>query len=128
MSSIAWIFSRSASRVALIFVLLAVIALSLYPRPESLLGPLSVYDKVEHFAAYAVLAFFALRVFPRENLPLLVLSALSCAAIGGVIELVQPLVGRHKDVYDFLVDLGGSVTGAALSFVLLRRGYNGPHR
>ena len=121
MSSTCWIFSRQASRIVLIIVLLAVIAFSLYPRPESVLGPLSVYDKAEHFAAYAVLAFLALRVFPYRAGPLIALAVLSCAAIGGTIELIQPLVGRHKDLYDFLVDIGGSVAGTAVSLPLLRK-------
>jgi VanZ family protein len=123
-----WISSRPASRAALVIVFLAVVGLSLNPRPESVLGPLSIYDKAEHFAAYAFLAFFAVRAFSRRAYPFLAFAILSCSALGGVIELVQPLVGRHKDIYDFVVDLGGYVTGAALSFVLLRRGYIEPHR
>jgi VanZ family protein len=117
-----WIFSRQASIVFLVVVLLAVIGLSLNPRPESVLGPLSVYDKAGHFAAYVVLAFMALRVSRRRGLFALSLVVAACAVLGGAIEIIQPYVGRHKDIFDFLVDLGGSVTGGLASFLLLRRG------
>jgi VanZ family protein len=117
-----WILSRQASAVFLAAVLLAVLGFSLNPRPESVLGPLTAYDKAGHFAAYVVLAFFALRVFPRRGLLELVLVVAACAALGGAIEIIQPYVGRHKDIFDFLVDLGGALAGAVISFFVLARG------
>jgi VanZ family protein len=114
-----WISSRQASRAALVIVLLAVVGLSLNPRPESVLGPLSVYDKVEHFVAYALLAFFAVRALFRRAQVFLALAILSCSALGGTIELIQPYVGRNKDLYDFLVNVAGSAAGAAISYRLL---------
>ena len=116
-----WILSRQASAVFLAAVLLAVLGLSLNPRPETVLGPLTAYDKAGHFAAYTVLAFFALRVFPRRGLRELVLVVGACAALGGAIEIIQPYVGRHKDIFDFLVDLGGALAGAVVSFFVLAR-------
>jgi VanZ family protein len=113
--------SRRATWVALAVVLLIIIGLSLDPRPESVLGPLSVYDKVEHFAGYFVLAFFVLRVFPRRGLLFPIIAVAACAALGGAIEIIQPYVGRHKDILDFCVDLGGSAAGAAVSWLLARR-------
>ena len=123
-----WVFSRRASVVFLVIVLLIVIGLSLNPRPESVLGPLSLYDKAGHFAAYVVLAFLALRVSVRRGVLALFVVVSACAALGGAIEIIQPSVGRHRDIVDFLVDLGGSVTGAGLSHLLTawRRTASGP--
>lgn len=76
-------------------------------------------DKLHHF-----LAFFALALplsFARPRLaPLIILVT---AAYGGTIELIQPYVGRHRDVFDLLADGAGSVLGAAVGVGLgwLRR-------
>lgn len=121
MKKTSWIFSRRASVVFLVIVLLIVIGLSLNPRPEAVLGPLSVYDKAGHFAAYVVLAFFAFRASDRRGVLALAAVVFACAALGGAIEIIQPSVGRHRDILDFLVDLGGAMTGAGLSFLLRRR-------
>jgi VanZ family protein len=110
-----WICSRQASRVFLAVVLLAVIGLSLNPRPEAILGRLSLYDKAGHFAAYVVLSFFAMRSIGRRGALPLVLAVAACTALGGLIELIQPLVGRTMELGDFLVDLGGSAIGAVIA-------------
>lgn len=110
-----WISSRQASVVFLAIVLLAVLGLSLSPRPEVVLGRLSLYDKAGHFAAYLVLGFLAFRAIDRRGaLPLIIVIA-SCAALGGLIEIVQPFVGRRMELGDFLVDLGGAAIGAVVA-------------
>jgi VanZ family protein len=114
--------SRQASIVFLVVVLLAVIGLSLMPHPEEILGRASLYDKAGHFVAYVVLAFFACRALKRGGLLPVIVVVASCAALGGAIELIQPFVSRHKDLMDFLVDLGGSALGAGLYYLILRRG------
>jgi VanZ family protein len=115
-----WICSRQASIVFLIVVLLAVLGLSLYPRPEALLGRLSVYDKVGHLAAYLALGFLAVRAVDRPGAFALVLTVAFCSALGGLIEIIQPLVGRRRELGDFLVDLGGAAIGAAAAFAINR--------
>lgn len=119
-SGTARIFSKGAARIALPIVAIAVTALSLYPRPESLLHPLTLYDKFEHFLAYMVLALLASRALSRPTSLLVALVVLLCTALGGAIELIQPLVGRQQDLYDFLCNLAGSVTGVAPTLFFLR--------
>jgi VanZ family protein len=86
------------------------------------LGRLSLYDKAGHFAAYVVLAFLAVRVLDaRGRFFAVALAVAAAAALGGAIELVQPLVGRHRDMVDFIVDLGGSAAGAAFAALLRRQ-------
>jgi len=113
-----WICSRQASVVFLAIVLLAVLGLSLNPRPEAILGRLSLYDKAGHFAAYLVLSFFAMRSIGRRGALPLVLAVAACTALGGLIEIIQPLVGRRMELGDFLVDLGGSAIGPVIAAVL----------
>jgi VanZ family protein len=116
-----WIFSRQASIVLLVVLLLVTIGLSLNPRPEEVLGPLSVYDKAGHFAAYVAVAFFAVRATGPRGPAFLILAIAACALFGGAIELIQPTFGRHKDFFDFLVDLGGSAAGGVISFLVRSR-------
>jgi VanZ family protein len=117
-----WICSRQASIIFLVLVLLAVLGLSLNPRPEAFLGRLSLYDKADHFAAYIVLGFLAYRAIGRRGALPLVLAISACTALGGLIEIVQPFVGRTRELADFLVDLGGSAVGAAIAFSIRQKG------
>lgn len=76
-------------------------------------------DKLHH-----ALAFFALALpasFARPRLALWI--TLAAIAYGGAIELIQPHVGRDRDVWDFLADGMGAVAGAAVGVSLhwLRR-------
>ena len=104
----------------LLVVLLAVLGLSLNPRPETLLGRLGIYDKAGHFAAYVALGFFAARALGRPSALTFLLTLASCSALGGLIEIVQPLVGRTRELADFIVDLGGTAVGAAIAIVVER--------
>lgn len=115
-----WICSRQASIVFLALALLAVLGLSLNPRPESILGRFSVYDKAGHFVAYVVLAFLAVRVFHGKGALPYAIAIVSCASLGGAIELVQPFVGRSMELGDFLVDLGGAILGSVIAGVVSR--------
>jgi VanZ family protein len=113
-----WICSRQASVVFLGIVLLVVLGLSLTPHPESVLGRLSLYDKAGHFAAYVVLSFFAMRSIGRRGALPFVLAVAACTALGGLIEVIQPFVGRRMELGDFLVDLGGSTIGPVIAVVV----------
>jgi len=117
-ASLKWICSQQASIVFLAVVLLVVFGLSLNTRPEAVLGRLSLYDKAEHFAAYLVLGFLAFRVINRRGVFPVALAIASCAALGGLVEIIQPLVGRNRELADFLVDLAGAAIGVALSAVV----------
>jgi VanZ family protein len=121
-SFLRWLCSRQAGILFLALVLIAVVGLSLYPRPEEVLGPWSLNDKAGHFAAYVVLAFLSVRAVNRRDVLSLILTIASCTALGGLIEIVQPLVGRTRELMDFIVDLGGSAVGAGIGFLIRRKG------
>ncbi len=97
-----------------------ILGLSLYPRPEDVLGPLTLWDKADHFAAYAALAFLGGAVVARQSLPRLAVIVIACVAFGGLVEMVQPLVGRQRDLVDFLANLAGCVLGA-LGWIVVAR-------
>jgi VanZ family protein len=114
------ILSPRTSRALLVLLSLVVLGLSLIPKPEELLGGFSVYDKIGHFVAYLVLGFFALRAVGRRG-PLALLVVVACCALfGGAIEVVQPLVGRSRELADFLVDIAGSTLGAVTARLVSR--------
>jgi VanZ family protein len=108
---------RTVVRLATISLGLAIVVVSLLPQPpvsESVLG-----DKVEHVLAYLVLAFlvFASQL-PGPRLRLLAVAVGGSVVLGGLIELIQPLTGRHAELGDLLADLVGSVAGALLALAV----------
>ncbi len=70
----------------------------------------SGFDKIAHFLAFAALAYpvalFQFRSL-RWALPLM-------ALFGGAIEIIQPYVGRGRELNDFYADLAGLVAGVLL--------------
>ena len=76
------------------------------------------YDKITHFATYAVLAMLAARLrLPRLRYVVL-LHVL--VLYGGVLEFAQSFVpGRHMSGLDFLANTLGIVAGAIISAIVL---------
>lgn len=113
MVSRSWLVRRSWLLVSLL--LLAIVTYgSLTP---TLLVPQVVgYDKARHFLGYGAIALPIALVRPRRwGWMLLGILAWS---IG--IELVQPLVGRSRDIDDFLANTAGASL-AVLASLLLRK-------
>ena len=85
-------------------------------------GPAS--DKLMHFLAYLVLSFLLgttlYLALPGQRRRLALLVLLAGAAYGALDELTQPLAGRFCEFNDWLADLAGVVTVAAVLFVLVR--------
>jgi VanZ family protein len=116
------IVSRRLSRILMVILALLVLAFSLTPRPASFLGALSAYDKLGHFIAYAALGFFAVCAVDRRGLLSFAVTVAGCTAFGGLIEIVQPFVGRKRDLGDFLINLAGAAIGASIAALLSRHG------
>lgn len=76
-------------------------------------------DKLAHFAAYALLAVFFWKFFEANQRPLsgrFVWNALAVIAVyAAADEVLQPLVGRSADAWDWVCD----VVGAALALAAL---------
>lgn len=73
-------------------------------------------DKLHHFLAFGALAFPMAFARPRAFLWIV----LGVSAYGGVIEIIQPHVGRHGDVWDALANATGALLGATVGLVLRR--------
>lgn len=94
----------------------AIIAgLTLTPAPPD---PVSVsgVDKLYHFAAFAALAAPLSHARPRWLWQVV----LAAALYGGMIELIQPFVGRGAELMDLVADAAGALAGGGAA-VLLRR-------
>jgi len=94
-----------------VVVAAAILYLSVIRRP---LGGVELplhADKFGHLAAYGVLSFLLARALGSRRSSVAVAAAAWAAAYGGVLEVVQPLVGRTAD----FLDLAASVVGAVLA-------------
>ena len=71
------------------------------------------YDKLAHFACYAILAWLLmLLLLRRVRLTTAILSTcLLVAAYGVVDELTQPIIGRTADLWDYVANLAGIAMG-----------------
>lgn len=101
--------TRRRIAIALTIALAAVIGvLTLMPLETPDLVPGS--DKTHHILAFAALAFPSAYLFPK----LVRWVAPLALAYGAVIEVLQPYVGRFRDVSDFWADAIGVLIGLLL--------------
>ncbi len=79
-----------------------------------------VSDKVEHFAAFALLSFWFSSILVRRDL---LWMALLLLVFGGLIEIAQELMrwGRRGELADVAADGGGIVLGMLLALTPLGR-------
>jgi VanZ family protein len=73
--------------------------------------------KAFHIAGYALLTALALTGYPKANTKLMLAGML---AHGGLIELIQPHVGRNGSISDVGFDALGILLGLAFSYWMLR--------
>lgn len=98
---------------------LVIAGLTLMP---SVPGPAMVngQDKINHFIAFAALSLPISMARPRWILAAAVVMTL----FGGLIEIIQPYVGRGREFGDLVADMLGIAAGAGLGLLgnrLLRR-------
>jgi len=80
----------------------------LTPQPTKF-GPIFGRDKLENFTAYFGLASMATRVIGLK--PKLPPTILDIILLGGLLELVQGLTGRDADIWDFVANNIGALSG-----------------
>lgn len=66
-------------------------------------------DKMYHVLAFVALTLPCAALYPRT----LILVFPGAIAFGGLIEIVQPYVGRERELADFYADACGAVIGVA---------------
>lgn len=93
-----------------LFVVIACLTLITMPKNTILHGN----DKLQHIAAFFALTLPVACYRPRWLLWMVPLAA----AFGGAIELLQPFVGRSRDLADWYADLKGIGAAAVLGSLL----------
>lgn len=94
----------TGARIALLIGVVLVMVLSLLPAPA--LPPVTLWDKLQHGAAYAMLAASGAAGFPSQR-GLIVVSC-CLATLGGLLELAQRLAsGREASSADWFANLAG---------------------
>ena len=103
-------------RIGFFLALVAVGILALMPVPPPLPGAES--DKIQHFAAFFVLAVLGASAFRRHTC----LLVFGIMAFGAMLELLQgtALIARDMSAYDWLADVAGTAIGAFSAAVLFR--------
>jgi len=90
--------------------------------PLRALSLLHINDKIQHFLAYFVLAWFPAWLDSRKAAAV---TCLGLVAMGAALELLQLLVpGRSCELFDAFADLAGVICGAlaaAVSRILMMR-------
>lgn len=84
--------------------------------PLGTLPEIQVSDKLEHFAAYALLGM--LGTLSRKSPLAIVWTLLLILVYGGLIEIVQPYVNRYMELADFVANAAGAVCGGLMAFGL----------
>jgi len=88
---------------AVLAVVIALLTLTPVNLPGGLAGP----DKLYHFIAFAALILPGAALYPRGFLWLVPAALL----FGGAIEIIQPWVGRGRELVDFWADTWGVGAG-----------------
>ncbi len=115
---------RTRRLLAVILTLAVAIILALatlLPMPAG--GPPGS-DKLHHLLGFAALTLPATVLVPRRALLILGLAV----AYGGLIEIVQPWVGRHRELADWIADAAGAGIGSVLGLAAASWGARGFRR
>ena len=104
--------SLGISRILTALVVAAILVASLIPIESPPGGPYT--DKIQHLAAYMLLGFLLFLATGKKG-PAVVLASIGlCTAYGGLIEILQPLFGRSRELADWIVDFAGASVGTFL--------------
>jgi VanZ family protein len=101
-------------------VAVAIVVLSLLPVPQPQLPRVRHLDKVLHALAYLILSFllFASQL-PGPRPRLVLVAVFGSLLLGGLLELLQPLILRRRELADLAADLVGAAAGALLALALV---------
>ena len=101
-------------------VAVTIVVLSLLPLPQPQLPGVDYMDKILHALAYLCLSFllFASQL-PGPRPRLVLVAVFGSLLLGGLIELIQPLTLRQRELADLAADLAGAAAGALLALALV---------
>ncbi|MGI3211207.1 VanZ family protein [Roseovarius tibetensis] len=96
-----------AATLALALIIASLTLAPLPPGPPGIPG----LDKIAHLSAFAVLVAPLAWKYPRHWM----IVAVAATCYGGIIEVVQPYVGRGMEFADLLADAAGAVAGSCIA-------------
>jgi len=106
--------------IIFISIAIAILILSLVPKPPEIIGNFTYSDKIMHLIAYIALALSMCFLLPSSSHPkkgifsVLIISSL----YGAVIEFLQRFTGRTPEGLDLISDTAGASLGILLYFLL----------
>jgi VanZ family protein len=77
-----------------------------------------IWDKALHFTAYFGLAWLGTLAWGRRVRPLLILAVV--LALGGILEILQGMVGRDGEWGDMLANTLGGLAGMGLALLMFQ--------
>jgi VanZ family protein len=90
---------------------------SVEPQP-SWLTQIPHFDKFVHWSLYAVLSFlFYISKQEKQTIVFFIINILFAFVLGGSIELIQPYVGRSKELMDLIADMIGCFCGIPIYYI-----------
>lgn len=106
--------ARTRMTIAMTLLLAMAIAIGTLTPPDQAPRTPSGVDKLLHFAAFAALIFPAAVLRPDFLRWLLPVGMI----YGGMIEIIQPIVGRQAEWGDFIANTLGAFAGAGVGYWL----------
>ena len=100
-----------------IILILCLMPRSVEPQPSWLIQ-IPHFDKIVHWSLYAILSFLMyLSKQEKQKIVFFIINILFAFVLGGSIELIQPYVGRSKELMDLIADMVGSICGIPIYFI-----------
>ena len=85
--------------------------------PEDVPVIRDINDKILHINAYFILAAMAAATLKKRRTALA--AGLGLILMGGVLEIVQGVIGRDMSIYDELANAGGVILGGTLARIVI---------
>ena len=100
-------------------VAVAIVLVSLLPIPQPRLDRFPLADKIAHGLAYLVLTFLLFAsLLPGPRMRVLLVAIGGSLVLGGAIELVQPLMMRHRELADLAANILGTAAGSGIALAM----------
>ena len=111
-------------RALLVITAAAILILSLIPEAPNPINGIPYADKLEHIAAYILLAFLLalnIAVEIKSKLSTVFIAVIMCILYGAIIEFLQKYTGRSAELLDLAADLVGAGAGATLAALVKKK-------
>ena len=111
--------------IVFISIALAILILSLVPKPPEIIREFVFSDKIMHLAAYIALAFSMGFILPSSFTvkAVTIFTIVSSSLFGGLIEFLQEFTGRSPELLDLAFDTTGAAIGVLLYFAFKKIEY-----